>query len=344
MVPLGVVVGLDRALGADAGVVDQRRRRHPAPPPPARPPSGRRHRRRRRLPPNESHCPRAVAAGRGSTPAHRPRRTAGPSPDRCRRHPPVTSDLQRFTHRLAPLVDGMLNGTPWHTWSPLEPTRKSRSAPVSACVTWSTYSLSQPRIGAAKAVCDVVDGRRAASSAAPSSTSRLRAGDVERRSMSPVRDQAERPACGRLRRHVQHDGAVGRAAHAAVADAHHVADALLRAASAAAACWPPPACPGSPSGRSRAAPAPSRRRRRGRDRRCGRAGPRSLSNTTARPRCCSSCGRRGGRLDDRAVAGRGCRAARRSRRPAAAAPTAARITVVVPDRRARRGSRPAAGR
>ena len=35
------------------------------------------------------------------------------------------------------------------TRSPLEPTRKSRSAPVSACSTWSTYSRSHPRVGAA---------------------------------------------------------------------------------------------------------------------------------------------------------------------------------------------------
>ena len=44
-----------------------------------------------------------------------------------------------------------------------------------------------------------------------------------------------------------------------------------------------------------------RRRRRGRGRRCARAGPRSLSNTTARPAVLEQVRRRGGGLDDRAV-------------------------------------------
>ena len=170
-----------------------------------------------------------------------------------------------------------------------------------------------------------VGGSRAASSSAGTSTSSRRPGTS---SMIDVAgpDQAERPAGRGLRRDVQHDGAVGGAAHPAVADADHVAHALLRAAWSAAACWPPPACRGSPSARSRAAPAPSRRRRRGPDRRCGRASPRSSRRRPPGRGACSSCRRRGGRLDHRTVRARGCRAARRCRRRPAAASARGRMT------------------
>ena len=43
-----------------------------------------------------------------------------------------------------------------------------------------------------------------------------------------VADQAERAAGSGIRRHVQHDGAEGGAAHARIGDAHHVLDALAR--------------------------------------------------------------------------------------------------------------------
>ena len=102
--------------------------------------------------------------------------------------------------------------------------------------------------------------------------------------------QPERPAGGGLRRDMQHHRAVRRAAHPAVADAHHVPHARGAAAWAAAAGSRPRASPGTPSARSRAAPAPSPRRRPVPGRRSGACMSSMLSKTTARPRCRSSSG------------------------------------------------------
>ena len=82
--------------------------------------------------------------------------------------------------------------------------------------------------------------------------------------MSPSLDEGERPADERLGRDVQHAGAVGRAAHARVRDAHHVADALPPAASSGSAACPIPACPGRRSAPRAAARAPSPASRRAR--------------------------------------------------------------------------------
>src|SRR5829696_1680935 len=61
------------------------------------------------------------------------------------------------------------------TAGPVAPTRKSRSAPVSACCTWSTYKRSQPRFGEANAPTTVGAGmRRISSSSGTSSCSRRR--------------------------------------------------------------------------------------------------------------------------------------------------------------------------
>ena len=51
---------------------------------------------------------------------------------------------------------------------------------------------------------------------------------TESRMRSPFAHQAERAAGGAVRRHMQHDGAEGRAAHARVGNAHHVLDAFGR--------------------------------------------------------------------------------------------------------------------
>ena len=51
-------------------------------------------------------------------------------------------------------------------------------------------------------------------------------GDVEHDEVA-ILDEGQRPADRCLGRHVEHDRAVGGAAHAAVADAHHVAHSLL---------------------------------------------------------------------------------------------------------------------
>ena len=96
--------------------------------------------------------------------------------------------------------------------------------------------------------------------ARPSSSRRARR-DVELDHVA-VAHQRERPADVRLGRDVQHAGAVARAAHARVRDAHHVAHALLRAASSGSAAGPIPACPARRAARRSAARAPSPRRRR----------------------------------------------------------------------------------
>ena len=103
-------------------------------------------------------------------------------------------------------------------------------------------------------------------------------------------DQAERPAGRGLGRDVQDDRAVRGAAHPAVADAHHVADALLEQLLRQRQVRHLGHARVALAARSRAGPAPSRRRRPAPGRRCGRGSPRCESNTTARPRCCSRCG------------------------------------------------------
>ena len=131
--------------------------------------------------------------------------------------------------------------------------------------------------------------RRRASSASLTSRCRRRAGDVELDHVA-VAHQRQRPAGGRFGRDVQHDGAVGGAAHARVGDAHHVGDALaqqlrrqrhvadLGHAGIAAA------------GRSSSAPSRSVSSMSSASSSM-RAWKSSMSsNTTARPRCCIRCG------------------------------------------------------
>src|SRR5690606_27960190 len=83
-------------------------------------------------------------------------------------------------------------GSQWDsrpTASPLAPVRKSRSTPLSAWRTCSTYSFSHPRTGRA---WPVMTGSRAASSASGMSTSRRRAA-TSRTMGSPVRTLASGP-------------------------------------------------------------------------------------------------------------------------------------------------------
>ena len=106
-----------------------------------------------------------------------------------------------------------------------------------------------------------------------------------------------------------------------------------RAASSAAACSTPRACPGSPGARSRAARARSRRRRRGRGRRCGRGSPRSSRTRPPGRGARSRCGDAAAGLIDRAAgrevaAQHGDAAARRRR-----GSRRGRMTSRVPDRR-----------
>src|SRR5262249_27236405 len=71
------------------------------------------------------------------------------------------------------------------TSAPLDPTRKSRSAPVSACCTWSTYSRSHPRRGRANPAVMARLGVRRSSSGPGTSRSSRRAGTSSTRT-SPV--------------------------------------------------------------------------------------------------------------------------------------------------------------
>ena len=185
---------------------------------------------------------------------------------------------------------------------------------MSAWVTWSTYRRSQPRVGAANPAVVPGVGRRAASTSAATSTSSRRAG-TSSTIVSPVSHQAERSPGGGFGRDVQDDRAVGRAAHPAIADPHHVAHALLRAAWPAAARSRPPASPGSPSGRSRAGRARCRRRRRGRGRRCARGSPRCCRTRPPGPGAGAGAGVAAAGL---MIAPRGARLPRRTAIPAAA--------------------------
>ena len=114
---------------------------------------------------------------------------------------------------------------------------------------------------------------------------------------------------------MQHAGAVAGAAHARVGDAHHVAHALLRAASSGSAAGPTPACPARPAARRSGARAPSRRRRRGRDRRCAPPCRRSSRTRRRGPVCCS---RRGSAAGGLMTAPSGARLPRSTARPSAA--------------------------
>ena len=98
--------------------------------------------------------------------------------------------------------------------------------------------------------------RRRASSSSETVETRAPPGHVQLDDVA-VADEGQRPADERLGRDVQHAGAVGRAAHARVRDAQHVADALPPAASSGSAACPIPACPARRSAPRAAARAPS---------------------------------------------------------------------------------------
>ena len=131
--------------------------------------------------------------------------------------------------------------------APLRPTRKSKSAPAIGL-----HHVLDERLGiAARRLCDrrrpgrrracqLLLGTRRDAAGAPRTSSSIR---------SPVRTSASGPPSGGLRRHMQHDRAVGGAAHPGVGNADHVAHAAASAVSAAAACCRPRPSPDSRSGR-----------------------------------------------------------------------------------------------
>jgi hypothetical protein len=100
--------------------------------------------------------------------------------------------------------------------------RKSKSAPLSACITCFTNSAWYPLLKAGSGA--IHSARRRASSASSTSRCKRRA-STSSSIQSPFRTSAKRAAQRGLGAHVQHHGAIGGAAHARVADAHHVGDA-----------------------------------------------------------------------------------------------------------------------
>ena len=159
-----------------------------------------------------------------------------------------------------------------------------------------------------------------------------------------VLDERERAADARLRRDVQHAGAVARAAHPRVRDAHHVANARARAASSGSAAVPTRASRARRSGRRASAPAPSSRRRADSGRRCARPG-RCSRQTRRRGRVCRC--RRGSAAGGLITAPSGARLPRStasvSERDERAS-SGVRMTSVVERRPRRRCSRRASGR
>ena len=106
-------------------------------------------------------------------------------------------------------------GTP----CPLEPTRKSKSTPRSACRTCSTNSLAYPRSGSG--TLGPPSPRRRSSSSALNSTFKAAPGHVEDNPITRA-DERERPPDGSLGGDVQDHRPVRRPAHTGVRNAHYV--------------------------------------------------------------------------------------------------------------------------
>ena len=136
------------------------------------------------------------------------------------------------------------------------PSRKSKSQPRFACVTWRAYS-GRSRAGRRPRAASSA-ARRAPAPRRSRAASSRRAGDVELDEVA-VAHERERAADERLRRDVQHARAVARAAHARVGDAHHVAHALLQQLLRDRQHAPFGHARARRAGRRSAAPAPSRR-------------------------------------------------------------------------------------
>ena len=102
--------------------------------------------------------------------------------------------------------------------------RKSKSQPSSACKHVRRGAVRRSRARSAAAARPKPLRRRAISASAQAGQLRPA---VSRRIRSPSRTSAQRPADAAFRAYMQHAGAVARAAHARIGDAHHVANARL---------------------------------------------------------------------------------------------------------------------
>ena len=147
----------------------------------------------------------------------------------------------------------------------------------------------------------------------------------------------ERPADRCLGRHMQHDGAVGRAAHARIGNAHHVLHACSRELRSGSADTRPPASRRR-AGRRSSAPGCRRRSRPAQDRRCVRRGPRGSRTRRRGPSVSNNAGVAAARLK---IAPSGASVPRNTTRPPSFDTGSAADESLCgrPSRAARRGAR-----